>query len=425
MRKKSLGGLVAAVAVAASSAFGAGYERSVMWSGKKVGTAGIGSPLGGAESIFFNPAGLGSIEKFESSLNFSPTIIDNKGPIVTANQQVEGKQLFLPVFGAVVGAKVTDQLAVGLGAYVAGGARARFENIDVSPNVQLNPNLISEITAVEYSLGASYEILPRLRIGAAWRILQVNGDIAFFASQPTGVISVEMNKLKQTRADAYRVGIQYEGPGWGAGVTYRSSVDFTLKGTATGNFGAGGAPPGGPIAPLTGGDALAASTLPEQVKIGGYGDVCDGSIRILGEYEFTKYSKLDKITLAGKVGTLDLANAPLRQDWRDQHVYRLGFEYRGFTDTVLRAGYARTSQVTPFRYARPSFASPGTGNSITLGAGHSYFEKKLDFDLAFDYSFASGDVGAGDLVSTNPPSTTPGRYETRAIAAHVGLTYRL
>ena len=76
----------AALASAAPMAFGAGYERTVMWSGKQNGIAGSGvATVHDSEAIYFNPAGLANVDTLEASANFSPTWVGSKGPVTAPN----------------------------------------------------------------------------------------------------------------------------------------------------------------------------------------------------------------------------------------------------------------------------------------------------------------------------------------------------
>src|SRR5436305_1800620 len=88
--------------------FAAGFEKGIMWSGKYSGIGNAAaSSVHGAESLYFNPAGLPSGSGMaEVSGNFSPTLPKFTGQLgnttfsVPVTEQNTGTQ-FSPVFGVL------------------------------------------------------------------------------------------------------------------------------------------------------------------------------------------------------------------------------------------------------------------------------------------------------------------------------------
>ncbi|MFN8370346.1 MAG: hypothetical protein U0T83_06950 [Bacteriovoracaceae bacterium] len=77
-----------------ANTFAAGFEKSVLWSAKWASLAGnAASGVTGADSVYYNPAGLAAGANNELSLNFSPTYSQFKGPIPVSNVQVTGKKI--------------------------------------------------------------------------------------------------------------------------------------------------------------------------------------------------------------------------------------------------------------------------------------------------------------------------------------------
>jgi long-subunit fatty acid transport protein len=122
------------------------------------------------------------------------------------------------------------------------------------------------------------------------------------------------------------------------------------------------------------GAATLASSLPQQVVVGGYYDVM-GDLRLLGQVDWTEYSKNQQLAYTGGFTSgatlIDLATRPTYLGWSNQSVYRLGGEYSGWSFAKIRAGYAYTTQVTNSSFASPTLAAPGTANTFTLGLGGS------------------------------------------------------
>ncbi len=433
-RKNSTAFLViVGTALTSSSAFAAGFEKSLMWSAESAGQAGaVISTTEGAESLYFNPAGLAnSTAAGEVSLNFSPTFSKFSGANPFQNNTtdstpgaVDGKQGFSPIMGALVSFKPTSQLGIGAGYYVSGGTKSKYEglnytNVSAANDYQLSPTVETDLAITEVALGAGYEVMPGLRFGAALRMIMVDADfstagvVAAAGNNPaTAISNVTISDIKATRYNAYKLGFQYDNPEhtWGVGANYRSGVKFIANGTTSGNFEqATGAPTA-----MTGGTADLENTFPQQFVIGGYSKVTP-MLRISPEYSYTNYSKNKVLAIRGTVNGTALSN--ITQNWKNQHIGRLGFEYGGANAMPIRFGYAYTSQVTPSDRVRSTFASPGSGHAIAAGTG-MMLGGNIDVDVAGEYSFAKG-------KGTNSPEVASEyEFKSRAFAAHLSAKYK-
>jgi long-subunit fatty acid transport protein len=411
-------------------AFGAGYERTISWSGKHAGLAGAGVTARGAEALYFNPAGLAGAQTVEVSANVSPTTLSSQGPIFAPNQTLESNAGGVtPVFGALGAVPLAPGLSLGLGTFVSGGAKSQFTGLDVSGLglTAIRPNAVSNVTLIEYSIGLAYQVAPRFKVGAAWRVLDVSGrfETPVLVNAAT-MAAIALNDLNQTRFNGLRFGAQYDGPGWGLGTTLRTSVSFQLQGRSSGQLETALLP--GTLIPLNGGPVTVSNNFPLQITFGGYADLVPSVLRLYAEYGFTRYTENRQLGLTGTlqgpapIGAIDLSTRSIDQSWDDQHVGRFALQYRVTETTALRAGYAFTSAVTPKARAKATFASPGAGHGIAVGAGHSMLNGMLDVDVAADYSFASGVVAAADVPAGS--DTRPGDYGSSAFALHGGVTYR-
>lgn len=458
-RMKSLGRAVAVLGVGvgfqlaqAPVSHASGFEKAILWGAKHAGAGGTGvSGVGGSDSLYFNPASLGSVAQGEASINFSPTFVNLKGPVLKDEILNESATKFLPVVGTTVAYRVTPEFVIGAGAYVAGGARSYFESLDFTStkvsqplptgNNNLRPDVIADLTVIEYSLGASYEVLPRFKIGAAWRIMQVNARIDTAAlldsnsdTSPDHFVNVSIQDLSATEYTGFRFGASYDGDGWGLGATLRTSVKFTANGTTTGRAVLLTGPNTPIINQTAAAPTTATNTFPLQVALGGYYDVTP-DFRLLGEWAFHQYNVNDILRFSGtmpittQIGTnpLDVSRANIVQNWQNFHAFRLGGVYRLMPSFVVRGGYAFSQSATPKANARPTFSPPGSGHSLTLGAGTSVMEDRLDIDLALEYAFASATVGAAERTASTAStaaSAFTGEYSGRAMAAHIGATLR-
>ena len=417
--KKQILLLPALAVVLMTNAWGAGFEKVVNWSGKHAGTAGAAvSNVMGAESLYFNPAGLAAGKGSDASFNFSPTFAQYSGPFAQANSlttqsvtTLDSARKFSPVFGVVADYKAMPNLGIGIGAFVSGGTKAIFESVPLGTLVPgLSPEIKSDLAITEFSAGAGYELIPGLRLGVAWRAILVRASLASAAPATVpapGVATVAIDDLSANRYNGFRVGAQYTGADdrWGLGANWRTEVQFTAKGTSSGKFEAYGSPN---VVTLPGGDVYVTNTFPTQITLGGFYDVSPKTLRLIAEYAWTRYSVDQSLQITGPLAK-DIA-----QNWQNMTNVRVGVECVAVENYTLRAGYAYTSEVTPKSSARPTFSSPGIGTTVTLGAGTAFgAEKSVEANLALEYSTASGTVVA--------EGATPGDYKTTAYDVHTGV----
>jgi long-subunit fatty acid transport protein len=412
--RKSIALLVVAGLLSSHSVFAAGFEKSILWSASAAAQGGavVGSTKG-AESLYFNPAGLSETSgKFEISANFSPTFSKFEGVNPFQGRMVEGESGFSPVGALLVSHKMTDKLGVGLGYYVSGGSKAKFENLDYTSatlgapaSTAFRPTVETDLKITEAALGIGYEIMPGLRFGAAWRAVMVDADFeTVIGAAANTYIAARVSNISATRWNGYKLGMQYDAQdkSWGMGAAYRSGVKFIAKGDATRYVSSA------PTTVTSLGGADIENSFPQQLNVGGYFKVTP-SLRISPEYSFTNYSDNRELAIRGGL----VSN--ISQNWKNQHIGRLGFEYTGMS-MPIRFGYAYTSQVTPTDRARSSFASPGKGHSFVAGSGMSLMQN-LDVDFAGEYSFAKG-TGQNYLEVA-----TPAEFKARAYVAHLSAKY--
>lgn len=404
-----------------TSAMAAGFEKAQTWSAKAVSMGGavVGSTTG-AEALFFNPAGLSeSVSVGEVSLNFSPTLSKFSGVTpYNSSGTIDGSTGFSPIGALVASFKPTTKLGLGAGYYVSGGTKSKYENVDYSgldaDYDTLKPTIETDLAIREAALGAGYEVMPGLRIGAAVRMISVKAKFSSATVIPaTALFQINIDNIEATRYNAYKIGAQYEEPAhrWGLGINYRSSVKFIGKGDASASRELAA---GGGTTDLGTGHAELDNTFPLQLALGGWTRATE-LVRIAYEYSFTNYSQNEVLAIRGRT-TGVTAIPSVQQNWKNQHVIRLGGEYTGMGSLPLRAGYAFTSQVTPSDRVRATFASPGPGHSFTVGTG-TIIGSGIDVDGALEYAFASGSGTNGTEVATESD------FSSRAFAAHLSAKY--
>ncbi len=401
----------------AKMAHGAGFEKSVFWSGHYGGLAGAAvSSVDGAEALYFNPAGLiTQPNASDLSLNFSPIWSTFKGPVAADNQQVTSIQTVSPGFGLLYARTLTDELAVGIGYYVAAGSKSEFDNVAYPP-FTLTPLVKTDLSVTELSFGAGYKVMPGLRVGAAWRVAFAKAEFASVSRGATGAGPLQnliISGLNDTKYEGFRLGVQYDlNEYWGLGASFRNELTLNTVGASTGT-----ADTGAVQVPIQGGSTAVSTILPMQIAIGSHYELVPKEWRLYGEYVFTQYSRDDAVHINGtvNVGGTKAALPNLQLNWHDEHNVRLAGEWLKY-DWPLRFGYIFTSAVTDQGYARASLVPPGSAHTFTLGSGHTF--DRVRGDLAAEYTLVRGST-----TSASQADTKLGDYAVDAYALHAGLTY--
>jgi long-subunit fatty acid transport protein len=407
--------------LATSTAHAAGFEKSLLWSARSAAQAGaVTGSIEGAEALYFNPAGLEKTSgNGEISLNFSPTLskFDGANPFQNAGT-VGGKTGFSPIAALLASYRVNNDLSVGAGYYVSGGNKAKFENLDYSagpvgpPTGGYTDTLVeTDLAITELSLGAGYQIMRGLRVGAAWRAVMVDADFATITPLGAGTYgTIKVTDIGATRYNGYRLGVQYDSDDqrWGVGAAYRSSVKFTADGDGT-RVTSGASPTTTQLGVVDVGNIF-----PQQLNVGAWFKL-NSEWRISPEYSFTNYSQANSLDFSRGL------TASITQNWKNQHIVRLGTEYKAVGSMPIRAGYSYTSQVTPSDFARSTFASPGAGHTIAVGTGMGISD--MDFDVAAEYAMASGKGRNIQTTAGFPSVGTETDFKSHAYALHLSGKY--
>jgi long-subunit fatty acid transport protein len=441
----------AVAALSSSQAFAAGFEKALFWDAHYSGIAGAAqSSVTGPQAVFWNPAGLSGTEGMQVNGDFSPTLakfngsVPNTGNVLAAatgnpalgnaagpyNSAVSSSTGFDPVGAVFASYQVNDKITAGIGYYVVGGTKANYS--DVSSALNYPGNAISpfplegNLAITELGLGAGYEVLPGLKVGASYRITFFKADLddAFISNAQTGQISsLQYSGLAKTTFNGFKLGAMWEpkDANYGFGLTWRSRVNATAT---TSNATLVQATPLNPTATTTTGNGSAGLNLPMRIDAAAHYTFIPNWTGFLG-YSFTNLSQDQQIGEEFDGGAGLVNNIPL--NWTNQHNIRVALEYTGMQDWMFRGGYVWTNQVTPDGAALPILAAPGTGNTFVVGAGHK-FSSMLTADAAFEYDRDSGTLAATDVPNTGgvPTSrTTAGDYSAKDYVLHLSATLSL
>lgn len=404
--------LIATVSLVASSVIqAASFEKPIMWSGKHAGFGGAASSfVKGAEALYFNPAGLATNKsQWDLTLDFSPTLITVKTPVVSSNTQTSGSA-FAPFGGLFASYKVSDSFGVGMGVYASGGSGMDYGDVDFGfANKQETSALIG---AYEFSLGVGYALTPNWSLGAAWRGVMLSGELKQGSAAGTGT---EITGLSGSDFTGVRAGLQYENDdkSWGFGATFRTAMKWDLT---KGKMSVKNLASGAEVFSAT--DAVYKDlTLPMQILLGFHTNLGEDWMLAL-QYDFANYA-------VNKQATFGSAAAPVVASVNSTNTnsVRIGAQYGKVSP--WRFGYAITSPSTPAnRGVNFGPAPTAYSHNIVLGKGFQ-FSDTLSLDTAFEVMFSNG-TGVAD--STNGGSQAPnlaGEFKQSFYALHTGLKWLL
>ncbi|MGZ3721697.1 MAG: hypothetical protein ACXVA9_02120, partial [Bdellovibrionales bacterium] len=161
-----------------STAFAAGFEKSIMWGGQTSGVAGIATPyISGATSTYFNPAGLAGSDAGTNdvSLNVSLAQSQFKAPIGNTSTQESSNSHLSTSGGLMYSRSITSDLGIGVGYYASGGSYVDYTGTTKTNNtgtaIQGNFESKTDLQVTEAALGVGYKLMENLKLGFAYRVV--------------------------------------------------------------------------------------------------------------------------------------------------------------------------------------------------------------------------------------------------------------
>ncbi len=323
-----------------------------------------------------------------------------------------------PPLGLLYSNTVNESWAFGAGYFVSGGSKVDYTNVDFGGTFGSEPDIKTDLTVTEASIGAAYKVNEALKLGVGLRLVMATGEFAFAQRAAAGAVltNVKLTGLKDNDNLAFRLGAQYKlSEATTIGANYRSPVSLDVSGKIAGQNS------GGSTATIAEGDVIASTKFPQQLSIGAQHVLSETWVGLF-EYSWTQYSVVDRINL--DTSNSAIADTFLTQNWKDQHNVRLGAENTSYA-MPIRFGYGFTSQVTDKDFARASFTAPGPGHTVTLGSGNKVDleGQTLGFDYGYEYTIVTGN-GNGATAGTATGDIREGTHTTTAHAIHLAATYK-
>ncbi len=376
--------------------------------------AGVAAPCPDASSIFFNPAGL-SFQRAEIGLG--GVIIGPRGSFTDRNTSLVSKLndhwYWWP--NIYLSKPVAGRYALGLGVFVPYGLTTDwpvdFEGRYLGYHSQLQAIYIQPTLAVKLSqkisVGAGVDVayltvelrqrldlsvqplpaLPGIPPGATFALLGVKTGTDFANIDLKGNtwnagyhLGILMKTNDRVSFGARFLSGQSVHLKDGAITTTQISTPYTLP------FSLPGAPAGTPLdvllkpqfaagAPLGNQTASSRLPLPSQFVAGTAFKLLPRT-RLMVDYQFTRWSKFDKLVITGQSLT---SFTP--ENYRDTHGVRAGTEISLGGRSVLRAGLEIHTAAAPDQTVTPNLPE-GWQQEYAIGFGRQLWEK-IRFDIAY------------------------------------------
>ncbi|MEJ2762749.1 outer membrane protein transport protein [Photobacterium sp. MCCC 1A19761] len=358
--------------------------------------AGEAAMADNASAQFRNPAMLTYLQGTQISTGaiYVDPNIDVKGDLSIAGQKVATTEAKDIAHSAVIpnfylSHQLNDQLTAGLAIATNYGMETElggdfyatlFGNQAMIKTVEINPNLAYKINdqfsiggGVRYVMGEGHfgAALPNSLPATLTPMLQSNPRLAAMFGQLRG------QDLKYMEGDdtawGWQLGTAWQiSPSHRVGVNYRSAVDLTLSGEASGVL-YGATRPGSMDL-----------TLPATAELSSFHQLSD-KFAIHTSLNWTDWSSFDKLeaTIPSYSAAPDLIK---EENWEDNYRIALGATYQYTNKLALRTGIAYDTSAVNDKHRTQTI--PETDRTwLSLGAGYQW-SSKLSFDAGFTYIFA-------------------------------------
>lgn len=372
MRKTTLSTAIITSLATSSTLYAAGFqiaERSTIGLGRAF--SGEASIADDASIIASNPAGMVLLEDnaYSIGLNYINPEIDVEGTGVgsfPANDDDVALSAALPYI--YYAKKVNPNLSVGFGTFVGYGLKTGYSKAFAARASVYE----SELSSINLNPSLAYRINDQLSVGAGFSLTYAEGKI----SSLTPGSGAPLFKLEgDDLAFSYNIGVLYElSESTRIGLSYRSSVDLSVEGTAE-----LGAALGGPVTT----PATLDIELPNIIELSVYHELND-QWAIHADVMHTGWSSFKK--LSPKTGTAADAALETNENWSNSTRYAIGATYKACEKWTFRAGVAYDESPVSDEYR--TLRIPDEDRIwVSLGASYKMSER-YTVDVGYTHIFA-------------------------------------
>jgi long-chain fatty acid transport protein len=409
MQKKCQGALLALAVTSilggtstlASAAGFALIEQSA--SGMGNAFAGAAATAEDASTIFYNPAGMSMLSgrqfavaghAIDLSAKFSNAGTSRAagggaiplGPVSGGNGGDAGGIAFVPNF--YLTSAINDKWTVGLGVNAPFGLKTEYD----STWVGRYQGIKSELTSININPSVSYKITDTVALGGGVNYQRLKADLT--NAVMTGVATPDASATLKADDDAWgwNLGLLAQvTPDTRVGVSYRSQMKYTLDGTSNVVSSTG--------ATLLNTNVTGDITLPDMASLSVMHKLND-QWDLLADATFTRWSKIDTVTIMASGATLDTLAFKFDDAWR----VSLGANYHYSERWTFKGGVAWDQSPVQDQY-RTVRLPDNDRTWLALGAKFNVTQSAaIDFGYAHLFvsnaSINNTKVGSGGLATT-------------------------
>ncbi|HXX11031.1 MAG TPA: outer membrane protein transport protein [Burkholderiales bacterium] len=382
-----------------------------------------------ASTVFFNPAGMSFLSgpqvlvgatAIEPSIRFSnngsssiPALATATGSQPGGNGGNAGSWVFVPNFYATL--PIGDRFTAGFGVSVPFGLKTEYDSTWIGRFQGIN----SELSTINYNAAAAFKVTDTISLGAGVNYQFLQTDLTNSIATPLGEGLTELKA--QNSAWGWNVGALFQvSPDMRIGVSYRSSLNYTLEGTVNSTISANGAV----FSPGTF-NASANVKLPDMASLSvvqKFGDKWD----MMSDITWTHWDVLQQVNI------VDTANGATRQQLilNLQNAWRLslGLGYHLSESWTLKGGFAWDQSPVQDQY-RTVRLPDNSRYWFALGATYRP-SKALAFDVGYAYLWIPSTTINSTQVQPGVPaalgtSVVSGDYQNSAniLALQVSYTF--
>lgn len=268
--------------------------------------------------------------------------------------------------------------------------------------------LKSEIKTINVNPSLAYKVSDKVSIGGGLNVQHIKAELsAFTGSGAAGNLKLNGDDT----AYGYNVGLLVQAtPATRFGVTYRSSIDYTVEGEAKYS---------GPAAAVLRSDFRADLTVPESVSASIFSALTP-KWDVMADITWTRWSQLQQLNVIRTTGSIapppsgGPAGSTLTSldfQWEDTYRFSVGGNYKWNDQSKVRMGVAYDK--TPTQDATRTPRLPDQ-DRIWLAAGLQYRMSKsgvLEFGYAHEFI---RDASVNVAVPQAPGSTLNGKFKNQA-----------
>ena len=362
--------------------------------------AGAAAVAQDASTVYFNPAGMTLLPDRQivvagHLINFKAEFSGTVTPAVGGGEGGDAGGLAV-VPNAYYAFRLTPDVHLGVGINAPFGLKSEYDSDWIGRYQAVK----SEVKTINLNPSIAYKVSDTLSLGAGLNIQWVEALLTNRQPLPAPV------PLVTIKGDdfgwGYNLGVLWQvTPVTRIGLSYRSDVDYKLKGMSSTSD---------PVVGALNGPVTAKVTLPDSASLSLF-HKWSPKWDVLADVTWTDWSDFDDLPIKGTI------NKTTPENWEDILRYSLGVTWRMSDRLSLRGGIAYDEAPVSDIYRTPRIPD---GARTWLAVGAQY---RLSAQSVLDFGYAHLFVDDPGLQSVDNGTTLTGQYSSQVDILSAQLTY--